>query len=80
MSEYNPEYLKRMSVEELIAWHEPRFQILAESECDILALETIPGILEIEALFSLLKKYPKAAYLSMACCNHGEGLFISFGS
>ena len=72
-SEYNPEYLKRMSVAELMAWHEPRFQILAESECDVLALETIPGIREIEALFNLLKKYPKEAYLSMACCNHGEG-------
>jgi len=72
-SEYNPEYLKRLSVAELMSWHEPRFQILAQSECDVLALETIPGIREIEALFKLLEKYPKPAYLSMACCKNGEG-------
>ena len=29
-SEYNPEYLKRISFEELYEWHRPRFEILAK--------------------------------------------------
>lgn len=42
-SEYNPEYLKRMSLKELIDWHRPRFELLANSSVDLLAIETIPG-------------------------------------
>ena len=61
--EYNPEYLKRMSLDEIIDWHHDRFRILARSECDLLALETIPGIKEIEALFALLRRYPKVVTL-----------------
>merc|ERR1712130_123583 len=38
MSEFYPEYLKRMTVDELAIWHEPRFRILAKSpDVDILA-------------------------------------------
>lgn len=72
MCEFHPDYLARMSRDELLAWHEPRFKLYYESECDILALETIPGTKEIEALMILLKKYPKDAYLSLACCFHGD--------
>ena len=61
--EYNPEYLKRMSLDEIIDWHHDRFRILARSECDLLALETIPGIKEIVALFALLQRYPKVVTL-----------------
>ena len=57
--EYNPEYLKRMSLDEIVDWHHDRFRILVGSECDLLAMETIPGIKEIEALFVLLRRYPK---------------------
>ena len=59
MCEFHPDYLARMTRDELLAWHEPRFKLYYESECDILALETIPGTKEIEALMILLKKYPK---------------------
>ena len=38
-----------------------------------LAIETIPGIKEIEALFVLLEKYPKDAYLTMVSCANGVG-------
>ena len=59
MCEFHPDYLARMTRDELLAWHEPRFKLYYESECDILALETIPGTKEIEALMILLEKYPK---------------------
>jgi len=71
--EYNPEYLKRMSLDEIVDWHHDRFRILVGSECDLLAMETIPGIKEIEALFVLLRRYPKDAYLSMVSGAHGAG-------
>ena len=38
-----------------------------------MAIETIPGIKEIEALFVLLEKYPKDAYLTMVSCSNGVG-------
>ena len=47
--------------------------MLATSGCDLLAIETIPGIKEIKALFVLLEKYPKDAYLTMVSCANGVG-------
>ena len=61
-SEYNPEYLKRMSVGQLTEWHRPRFQTLAKSEVDLLAIETIPGLKEAEALLDLLAEYKKGTF------------------
>jgi len=47
--------------------------LLSNSGCDLLAIETIPGIKEIKALFVLLEKYPKDAYLTMVSCANGVG-------
>lgn len=67
-SEYHViEHMAKMTVAELQKWHEPRFKIFYESKCHILALETIPSTKEIEALLNLLTKYPKDAYLCLAC-------------
>ena len=62
LKEYNPEYLKRMSKSELMKWHEPRVKLLSESKVDILAIETMPGIKEADAIIDLLEKYPKGYY------------------
>jgi len=59
--------LAKRSVGEIEKWQEPRFKLLYESKCHILALETIPSTKEIEALLNLLTKYPKDAYLCLAC-------------
>ena len=71
MSVYHPnQYTSKVTVAELIEWHEPRFKLFYESQCHLLAIETIPNTKEIEALMHLLAKYPKQAYLSLACSFH----------
>ena len=43
-SEYRGDY--GLTVEELMAWHRPRFAVLAQSGADLLACETIPSLAE----------------------------------
>ena len=64
---YNPEYLKSLSIEQLAAWLEPLYQDLnSNDDIDFLAIETVPGLKEAAAHFSLLmSKYRKNAYLGM---------------
>lgn len=63
---------------ELIDFHRPRMEVLAETEADLFAFETIPNLLEAEALIELLEDFPdKTAWLSFSCrdgtsVSHGE--------
>jgi homocysteine S-methyltransferase len=67
-SEYTGAYAATMSVDELRAWHAPRFEILIEAGADILACETIPCRSEVAALCALLGTRPAArAWVSLAC-------------
>ncbi len=75
-SEYRGDY--GLTVEQLIDWHRPRLAVLAASGADLLACETIPALVEGEALVRLLAEFPHmAAWLSFSCCDddhvcHGE--------
>jgi homocysteine S-methyltransferase len=75
-SEYHGNY--GLSKQELIDFHRPRLALLVQSHADLLAFETIPSILEAEALIELLAEFPQArAWLSFSCKNesqvcHGE--------
>lgn len=75
-SEYRGDYGLR--VEDLMAWHRPRFAVLAHSGADLLACETIPSQVEGEALLRLLTEFPGVnAWLSFSCHDgdhvcHGE--------
>lgn len=75
-SEYHGNY--GLSKQQLIDFHRPRMSILARSEADILAFETIPSMLEAEALIELLREFPgRKAWLSFSCRDevhvcHGE--------
>lgn len=51
-SEYTGDYVDRMSVAALRAFHRPRMEILAESGADVLACETVPAAAEAEALIA----------------------------
>ncbi|MCA9954754.1 MAG: homocysteine S-methyltransferase [Anaerolineales bacterium] len=52
----------------LLAWHRPRWEILARSGADLLACETIPSQAEAKALRQLLLKTPTVpAWMSFAC-------------
>jgi homocysteine S-methyltransferase len=77
-SEYRGDY--GLTVEELMAFHRPRMEVLAHSGADLLACETVPCRAEGEALVRLLTEFPQTpAWLSFSCRDeehvcHGERL------
>ncbi|XP_041483390.1 homocysteine S-methyltransferase YbgG-like [Lytechinus variegatus] len=79
-SEYHGNYVDNMTIEELKQWHRPRMKALVEASVDLLALETIPSIVEAEALLALLQEFPTMkAWMTFYCkdqsyIGHGESL------
>ncbi|WP_102142393.1 homocysteine S-methyltransferase [Mycobacterium hubeiense] len=61
-SEYRGRYGR--SVAELMAWHRPRMEVLADAGPDVLAVETIPDADEAEALVALIRELAVPAWLS----------------
>lgn len=61
-AEYRGRY--RLSVTELVDWHRPRLEALAEAGPDVLALETVPDIDEAEALTRAVSGLGVPAWLS----------------
>jgi homocysteine S-methyltransferase len=78
-AEYRGDY--GLSVEQLVAFHARRFEILAGSGADMLACETIPLLDEARALGTLLARHPESrAWMSFTSpdgtrTSHGEPLF-----
>lgn len=65
-SEYSGRY--GVSVEELVAFHQPRLEVLLAAAPDVLAVETIPSIQEAEAIVTVLDRYPEAlAWVAFSC-------------
>jgi homocysteine S-methyltransferase len=62
-SEYRGDY--GMSVRALRAFHRPRLEILAAAEPDVLAVETIPSLVEVDAVISELDRLGVPAWLSV---------------
>jgi homocysteine S-methyltransferase len=75
-SEYRGEY--SLDEDALVAWHQPRFDVLAQSGADLLACETIPCASEARALVRCLEAYPeRRAWISFSarddtCISSGE--------
>lgn len=75
-SEYHGNY--GLEKDALIDFHRPRMQVLADTGADLFAFETIPSLLEAEALLELMQEFPdKYAWLSFSCrdgndVSHGE--------
>ncbi len=74
-AEYRGDY--GLSVEELIAFHTPRFEVLATSGADFLACETLPVLDEARALATLLARYPDA--LAWMSFTSPDGIHTSHG-
>jgi homocysteine S-methyltransferase len=64
-SEYRGDY--DLSMDQLRKWHRPRIQLLAEAGVDILALETIPCLVEVEALLAEIDGSGQPCWLSITC-------------
>ncbi len=65
-SEYSGDY--GLTVAELRDFHRRRLEVLASTDADILAFETVPSVAEGRALVELLEEHPDAiAWLSFSC-------------
>ena len=70
-SEYRGDY--RLDLAELSDFHRARLHVLAGTGADLLALETIPSLIEAQALVELLADLPEArAWLSFSCADGGR--------
>ncbi|XP_071799091.1 homocysteine S-methyltransferase YbgG-like isoform X1 [Asterias amurensis] len=58
-SEYSGVYADKMTKEALIEWHRPHVEAMVNSGLELIAMETIPCVVEAEALVELLKEFPK---------------------
>ncbi len=82
-SEYRGSY--GLSAAQLRDWHRPRLEVLASSGADLLACETIPCLVEAEALVRVLSEFPEVpAWLSFSSrddkrVRHGETLLECAG-
>jgi homocysteine S-methyltransferase len=74
-SEYRGNY--GVSAETLRAFHESRLRLFDASAADVLALETIPSLLEGEVLADLLEGCRTPAWVSFSC---RDGALISDGT
>ena len=77
-AEYHGNY--DCSVEELVGFHHRRIAVLAETNADFLAFESIPSLEEARAILAALQPYSDVpAYISFTCrdgthVSHGETL------
>lgn len=75
-SEYHGNY--GLDKQQLMDFHRPRMEVLAQTDADLFAFETIPSLLEAEALLELMQEFPgRHAWLSFSCRDgahvcHGE--------
>jgi len=67
-SEYRGNY--GLTEKELMDFHRPRMKALVEAGADMLACETIPALIEAQALSKLLKEFPDiTAWFSFSACD-----------
>lgn len=64
-SEYRGDYM--LTAAQLQEWHRRRLGVLADSGADVLAVETIPALVEVEALCAELDRAGAPAWLSITC-------------
>jgi homocysteine S-methyltransferase len=74
-SEYRGDY--GLDVDALVAFHRPRLAVLAATDADLLACETVPCLDEAVALARLLREFPQTqAWITFSC---KDGAHVSHG-
>lgn len=74
-SEYRGDY--KLTKQELIDFHRPRVEALIFAGADLLACETIPCLIEAQALVELLREFPSTS--AWFCFSAKDGEYISNG-
>jgi homocysteine S-methyltransferase len=72
-SEYTGDY-RGAGAERIAALHRPRIAALLEAAPDVLAFETVPSIVEVEAVAGLLGEVGEVEAWMTFCCRDGERL------
>ena len=73
-SEYTGDYVERLGVAALRAFHRPRMEILAEAGADVLACETVPAAAEAEALLVEADALGVPIWLSLTATVGADGV------
>ncbi len=82
-AEYHGNY--EISFDELVAFHARRIAVIAGTNADLIAFETVPSLEEARAIVAALKPYPGiAAWVSFICRDgshtaHGEPISLCGG-
>ena len=77
-AEYHGNY--DLSFDQLASFHARRLAVLAETNADLMAFETVPSLEEAQAIVAALEQYPEiAAWVSFICRDashtaHGEAI------
>jgi homocysteine S-methyltransferase len=77
-AEYHGNYV--CDFESLVSFHAERLAVLQSTEADLVAFETVPSLVEAEAIVTALRRYPHiGAWISFSCkdethTGHGEQL------
>ncbi len=73
-SEYTGAYADALGVAGLRTFHRPRLEILVDAEPDVLACETLPSAVEVEALLAELDGLPVPAWISLTTVEDADGV------
>lgn len=73
-SEYTGDYGSDVNLQRLRDFHRPRLEILADAGVDVLAVETVPSTLEVEALLIELAALGQPAWLSLTATTDADGV------
>lgn len=76
-SEYTGDYGDGVNLQRLRDFHRPRLEILAAAGVDVLAAETVPSLIEVEALLLELAALGHPAWLSLTTTIDGAGVVRS---
>lgn len=71
-SEYRGDYMGKISINDLKAWHKPRIDILMEAGVDLLAIETIPCLAEALAIIDIIEDIPGCRGWVTFSCKDGK--------
>ncbi|MDC0957601.1 homocysteine S-methyltransferase [Flavobacteriaceae bacterium] len=74
-SEYRGDY--NVSKNNLLEFHLKRIQLLDASNCDLIALETIPSFFETQVLSTILKTIKTPSWISFSC---KDGQYLNDGT
>lgn len=72
--EYSGIYKEGTKVGQILEGHRERFEVFCDdTNCDIVAFETIPNLLEVEAILDLVKSRPSSkCWIAVACKSEEE--------